>query len=523
VQLQPQEPEGPQAEAAAGEAPEARHVADCNAESKPFVPEVAERQPLLNQQAPAEERQSHPPRMVKSTVGLGLLQGDLLDLVIAPGDVLVVRGSGRLMEIGTAGGFLGHVLVVIHRPRSVWRDSLEGRFFSEVWPACASEIWLMPTLECTRAQQGLHIVETMVYVDPATNKLHLLGEFSDSEDSPEICLCPNDMLEVWQSPRELRRQLRVDLMQEVIRDMKANESNWSPVTAVRAGASSLLRRLTSTLDSQDSMQYVKDLQACWTAEPICTSVVVVFWQRYLCRVANLSAEFYPKQAQQLAAVLRRWMPLKADRALPGDLLSTMADVGWVLLTQIPQVFQPVVHHAINLDQPPERQTSPPSQAAALTMPIPPSAGDSVPAPPVFDSVSPGLGPPQVAAGSAAPWDLIANPFGVIPAETSPGELGRTNDCSFTHQDSKAVCDMVTAALRDGRLSMDALLAAVREVSPQETDKQLLAAPVAHKGAAQLPGPDEESGSTTEDHSGSVANDADDGAHDDSIADENSPL
>lgn len=29
-----------------------------------------------------------------------------------PGDVLLMRGSGRISDIGNAGGFMGHVLVV---------------------------------------------------------------------------------------------------------------------------------------------------------------------------------------------------------------------------------------------------------------------------------------------------------------------------------------------------------------------------------------------------------------------------
>merc|ERR1712000_207818 len=87
-------------------------------------------------------------------------------------------------------------------------------------------------------------------------------------------------------------------------------------TAFRAFFSSA--DLSRTLDGEDFLIHVK---ALWEAAPICTSVPITFWQRYLCRLAkgcNASA----------AELIRKWMPLAADRSLPGELCSTMRKCGW---------------------------------------------------------------------------------------------------------------------------------------------------------------------------------------------------
>lgn len=62
-------------------------------------------------------------------------------------------------------------------------------------------------------------------------------------------------------------------------------------------------------------------KAGWHTAPICTSVPIAFWQRYLCQ---LSQNFGLSKSE---AILR-WMPLAADRALPGDLVEGLRRCGW---------------------------------------------------------------------------------------------------------------------------------------------------------------------------------------------------
>lgn len=57
---------------------------------------------------------------------------------------------------------------------------------------------------------------------------------------------------------------------------------------------------------------------------------------YLCRFAHAVQDVNP------ADMILKFMPLKADRILPGQLLKTMRDHGFVLLSRVPKVFKSVV-------------------------------------------------------------------------------------------------------------------------------------------------------------------------------------
>lgn len=266
------------------------------------------------------------------------LVGDSLELMMAPGDVLAVKGQGRLTEIGTAHGMLGHVLLVLSPPTNVIRQTDEGRSLRAVWPGDdIEEIWRVRTLESTRSEQGLHEAEMLLYVDRGTGQLILIGEL---QHDGTLVITEHEAVELWQSPAELRSQIRIDLMARVLGEMKENEASWSHMTVARAMFSS------AHLDgggapADKAMETVRE---SWLREPICTSVVIIFWQRYLCELAGCGSSQEDKEnlPQQSLDLVLRWMPLKADRGLPGDLLGAMKKVGWVTVAQIPRIFRPMI-------------------------------------------------------------------------------------------------------------------------------------------------------------------------------------
>ncbi|CAE7693299.1 lgoT [Symbiodinium sp. CCMP2592] len=156
-----------------------------------------------------------PPKMELS------LSGACLDLLVAPGDVLLMRGSGRLAEIGNAGGFMGHVLVVTGKPREVLATSAEAGQLASLWPEKAQAVWRIPTLESTRREQGLWEAESVIMVERLGRQLTLVGEV---ERDGDVCnFEPHEAVEIWQSPEELRGALRVDLMALVLSDMRKNQ------------------------------------------------------------------------------------------------------------------------------------------------------------------------------------------------------------------------------------------------------------------------------------------------------------
>jgi len=118
------------------------------------------------------------------------------------------------------------------------------------------------------------------------------------------------------------------LFRETLEDMLCSGSKgWSWTTAAR----SVLKPeghclLDQTLQAERLLHHAKE---AWDAEPICTSVVVAFWQRYLVKFAKVN---YPPELNDVKAaeLILQCMPLKADRCLPGDVMSAMDRCGWSL-------------------------------------------------------------------------------------------------------------------------------------------------------------------------------------------------
>jgi len=235
--------------------------------------------------------------------------------------MLVVRGSGRLSQLGANGGFMGHVLLVTSWSRQIARQSPESVDLQAVWPAGAQCIWAVPTVESTRGRAGLHHAEMLLHVDPFTRELSLVGELINATN--ELCVIDNEKVEVWQCPSDLRMRPRLDLMSGALKEMMAQQANWSMRTAVRAA----FRSSSIDTNSFDGETLLEEIRESWEVAPICTSVVIIFWQRYLEKLAQ--AEGNADEHLVLS-----WMPLMADRTLPGELTSFLETSGWKCLTRV---------------------------------------------------------------------------------------------------------------------------------------------------------------------------------------------
>jgi len=247
-------------------------------------------------------------------------EANSIQSAIAPGDVIFAKGTGGLTQIGTTGGFLGHFLVVLASPNRLLPSSPEALELSKMKPlldiAC---VWKVETIESTRSREGLHRAEMLVHIEQRTGRFIFVGELCGNE----LAWMDDEIVQLWQSPQEFRSQIRKDFIFGVLSEMKSCEKNWSLATAARA----VLMNAAVREDDRKG-RLLKELCDCWSEAPICTSIVVVFWQRLLCRVATQS-----KQAP-LDAILRV-MPLKADRGLPGDLINAMSQCGWAQLNHVP--------------------------------------------------------------------------------------------------------------------------------------------------------------------------------------------
>jgi hypothetical protein len=249
---------------------------------------------------------------------------DIVTKTITSGDVLHVPGSGGgLAEIGTAGGFMGHFMVVLAKPRKIMAGTDESIALQLVWPAGEKEVWQVSVLESTRAIAGLNEVDLLMKLERDSGKFILFGEISADGS---LVLQDDEVFELWQSPLRLRKSLRPDLIRSVVSDMKSCCGNWSITSAARA-----LFRDARKFSSTDQWELFDEITACWRVDPICTSIVITFWQRYLCKLAeSLEESSHPSD------LILEFMPLKADRGLPGDLLQALSESGWTKVSKLPK-------------------------------------------------------------------------------------------------------------------------------------------------------------------------------------------
>lgn len=222
----------------------------------------------------------------------------------------------------------------------VTRDSDEAQALQAIWPPGERSLWIVQTVESTRGEKGLHRADMLLKVEVPSGKLHMVAEAR--LDRSLVSPTSNEEVHLWRSPRGMQAMLQPAVVEEVLHAMALHQSNWSFATAARAV---LLpgRRLSNHAGS-----FLEEMRECWDAEPICTSVVISFWQRYICQVADrasrgiVSVQTEVESASRAASgspvcaagnldveeLIMKWMPLKADGVLPRELLRILGNCGW---------------------------------------------------------------------------------------------------------------------------------------------------------------------------------------------------
>jgi hypothetical protein len=258
-----------------------------------------------------------------------------LDQMVSFGDVLYIRGTLGFGGIGETGGYWGHLHLVTGKPACIQKHSLQALPFLQMWPSKAVDcIWAVPVIESRRNVAGLTESELLLYVHPSTGRIFVLGEIAiDGALSEFIQDDTPEQVEIWRCPADLRKSANKSLKAQALADLKACGASWSWATAVRAFM--LKGEITSRAQKEST---IEDFQQCWTAEPICTTVVIAFWQRYLCHLAEHKARH--GAADGALAMILRYMPLKADRALPSELLRALRSHQWEQIVQAPLVECP---------------------------------------------------------------------------------------------------------------------------------------------------------------------------------------
>jgi len=263
------------------------------------------------------------------------LVSDSLEQLVVPGDVLVVQGHTAVGQVGVANGPLGQLLLVAATPKSIWQHSTEAHKFRNAWPpGDVPELWKVRTLS-VRRQRDLCIAETLLYVETGTGRFKIAGEITEDL---AIVVFDTEAVEIWQSPTELRQGLRGDLVNDVLEDMtmESKKAYKAPRPGNRTSTRTRLYPVRA-----GTVWTLEDVQASWKSDFVCTSAVIVFWQRYLCKLACAGKNLdLGEQRRKEVELVCRWMPPRVDGGLPQQLLESMRRAGWAKLSQKPRVPQP---------------------------------------------------------------------------------------------------------------------------------------------------------------------------------------
>jgi len=188
-----------------------------------------------------------------------------------------------------------------------------------------NDLYMVSIVECCRNAQGLTENDLVLSIE-ASGRICMVGDYSRekcTQGGDVILYQEHKELLVWRSPARFRGEhFRFDVMNTVLDEMRSIQQSWSWSTALRAVF------LSSEISSEPTKTLTLDeIQNSWKAEPICTSVIVIFWQRYLHKLAALQSTEPDSVGYKL---ILQFMPIRADRVLPGELLSSMLSTGWSL-------------------------------------------------------------------------------------------------------------------------------------------------------------------------------------------------
>lgn len=247
--------------------------------------------------------------------------GDLT-LPLSAGDVICAKGGADgITRLGATGGFMGHVLLVVSPPVGIQRNSVDAIEYQNMWPRDTRTLWIVRAGESCRSAEGFQETDLIMCVNKK-GQLLIIGEVARNQNGL-IQYDKPTKAQLFCCPPDLRAYCRSDMMNEVLAQLRDREASWSWGTAVRAFLFS-----ADVAEDKDSDDMLEEIKYCWRSDPICTSIIIIFWQQYMCKLAD-----YHEDVHAMDWILQ-WMPVKADRALPGELLSTMHKCGWTVIDSI---------------------------------------------------------------------------------------------------------------------------------------------------------------------------------------------
>ena len=192
---------------------------------------------------------------------------------------------------------------------------------------------MVRVLESTQGRRGVHWYTAALAVLPSSPGLWMFGELRDK--GKWVTISPPRRFEILQAPARARCQMASPKALETFKtaciDTKnatraTPTSNWSLRTAVVSFFLSPFQARLRKTPRPDA------LRGHWAVPPICTSVCIEAWQRFLLASAATDAQ----GCDSIIDVV----PCRADRTLPRTFLQLLKQRGWRRVTDLPLFFVP---------------------------------------------------------------------------------------------------------------------------------------------------------------------------------------
>ena len=202
------------------------------------------------------------------------------------------------------------------------------------------EVWMVRVLESTASYHGVSWCTAALAAFPSKPGLYMFGELYDNEVAEGSwdnwwSTWPPQRFEILQAPAPARCLMTspgmLDKFQSACIQTKdatrsPPTSDWSMRTAV---VSFFLSPCKSRLRRSPQPEALKKH---WAVPPICTSVCIEAWQRFL--LASAATD------EQGCKWILDVVPFRAGRTLPRDFLRVLDERGWRRLTDLPLFFIP---------------------------------------------------------------------------------------------------------------------------------------------------------------------------------------
>mmetsp|Transcript_43308 Transcript_43308/g.137731 ORF Transcript_43308/g.137731 Transcript_43308/m.137731 type:complete len:385 (-) Transcript_43308:114-1268(-) len=195
------------------------------------------------------------------------------------------------------------------------------------------EVYACQTIESTQASVGdetwWYPTETLLQRDPYTGAASLVGDLPPNSTCIEVAMEPVPVKVLLHPLRQRGGDPEFDeeAFEEVIQASAEQSQKYAKRTAVHSFLLSNVKlgaidaRDYPTPESREAL--LEKIHQSWEQRPICASVAVKCWQRYLEAVSDGPEE----TVERILDLMPHW----CHRSTPSLMVSTLTNHGWVLL------------------------------------------------------------------------------------------------------------------------------------------------------------------------------------------------